>query len=583
MKPLFPFLQLLAWATLVCFSACNDEFEGSLSTQEEDAVVWRPTEVLTRAESQQNFLRDHAVGYSYNAVSGSFSSLDDVRCQVINRAELDRLKGTSYYTLYVVDNTQTDKTEGRVFHSVTEYIQNTNLKANGKAEITLIAGGEAKANCSIFEDGTKDCYLVNVNSKISSGKYLLQADAIAELSKSYPTVLTASFRDAVKQVAEAPNIPEERWRACVDSFINTYGTHVVTYAEMGGSLDALVQIETTRFKTQNFTDYSLSADVLAGMFSYAADSDKTSEEYEYLQDAKCRINVLGGDVSILDALTKMNYYGVNAVDISAFGKWKSSLVFDTDDYKKSTAAVIDMDFTPIYDLVTDETAQKRLRTVIKGNTQDLIDLLGNRNFVNVSFPYAGQTLSYTLGGKTKKSCTAPDVTDVIHAGRHVATICSEHIDAIDSLQDVRVVYPIYEGRIQLYNGLCLHNGHAYSVAWKEDVCMVTDEGEASCDGMVYITAGAPSFTAYQNITYNQGHLLPGIEIDTPFKVDGSYNNSAAVYFVKKTKGNFYLPKTSGKSSITGIPNWTYDTAAKMMKRNDDYVYIYNPNELAYND
>ena len=78
-------------------------------------------------------------------------------------------------------------------------------------------------------------------------------------------------------------------------------------------------------------------------------------------------------------------------------------------------------------------------------------------------------------------------------------------------------------------------------------------------------------------------MLPYIETDTPFKVDGSYNSAAIQYFTKKDKGYFYLPETKGNRSITGIPNWAYDENAGIMRRLDKYVYVYNPNELKYND
>lgn len=581
--PFFAYYCLAAVAVLLHMTACSNGLEEIADMREDTSgdAVWRSPEVWTRAESQRYFLRDHAVGYSYNAVTGESYSLDDVRCQVINRAELDRLADVSKYYLYSVNVEQTATMEGNVYHSFTQYVQNSNLKADGEAGIILIAGGGAKYECSIFEDGTEDCYIVDAHSKISSGSYSIQPDAIMELAKTQPTVLTASFRDAVRQVAEAS---EKSHLACVDSFIQTYGTHVVTYAEVGGSLDMLVQLDAKRYNTVQNVENALTADVLMGLFKTSMSGGTSSDEYKYLEDAKCHVKVLGGDVALLDELTNMDNYRVGKVDASTLSRWQSSVVFDPEDYQKSTASVIRMDFTPIYQFVGDPTAKRRIRSVIRGSTQDLVDLLGNRNFINVSFPYDPQEISYTLGNRTEASCSSPDVTDWIYAGRHVATVCVERIEGIDPLQDVRVVYPIYEGRIQLYNGLCMHDGHAYNVAWKGDSCVVTGKGEAaSTDGMVYVTAGVPSFMAYDNITYSPAHPVPGMETDTPFRVDGSYNTASTAYFVKKEKGSFFLPATWGKAPITSIPNWAYDKESGMMKRSDDYVYMYNPNELRYND
>lgn len=582
MKSLFYIYRLVGTIMLLNMIACSDDFEeiADMCDSTSGNAVWHSPEVWTRAQSQHYFLRDHAVGYSYNAATGESYSLDDIRCQVVNRAELDRLADVSKYFLYTTDPKQEVTMDGNVYHSFTEYVQNSNLKADAEGAITLVAGGKAKYECSIFEDGTTDSYIVDVQSKISSGSYRIHPDAIMDLAKTHPTVLTASFRDAVRQVAEAS---DNNFMACVDSFIHTYGTHVVTYAEVGGSLKVLVQLDAKRYKTVENTEAALKADVLNGMFKASWEGGGSSEGYKYLEDAKCHVKVLGGNMRYLDELTNMNNYRVNKVDLSALTKWQSSVVFNSDDFNKDSTSVIYMDFTPIYQFVNNPTAKKRIRGIINGSTQDLIDLLGNRNFVNVSFPYNPKTIKYVIGNKNVKSCTSPDVVNLVYAGRHVATICTESVEDIDPLQDVRVVYPIYEGRIQLYNGLCQHNGRVYKVAWDGDSCIVTDKGEAGNDETVYVTAGVPSFTAYNNITYSPAHSLPGLEIDKPFNVDGTFNSSATTYFVQKAKGYFFLLATHGKDPITSIPNWSYDKTLKIMKRNDDYVYIYNPNELKYYD
>lgn len=560
--------------------ACTDNIEDLTETDTSGDAVWHSPEVLTRAQSQQYFLRDHAVGYSYNAMTGRSYSLDDVRCQVINRAELDRLEDLSLYYLYTIDSARTVRMEGNVYHSMTQYVHNCNFKASAEAQITVIAGGEAKLECSIFEDGTNDSYIIEGQSNILCGNYRIDASAIMELAKTQPTVLTPSFRYAVRQVANASN---KNYIACVDSFINTYGTHVVTFAEMGGTLDVLLQLDAKKYNTKENLGASLSGDVLLGMFKEAKEGGNNSNDYKYLENSKCHIKVQGGDVSLLDQLTNMNQYKVGTLDADVFTNWQNSVRFNAENYENSTASVIRMDFVPIYEFVNDSIAKRRIRSTIEGSVQDMIDLLGNRNFVNVSFPYKPQNISYTLGNGVKASCASPQITNMIYGGRHVASICKERIESISANEDVWVVYPIYEGRIQLHNGLCQHNGRTYNVAWDGDKCFVTNRAEYGNNGMVYVTAGVPSFTAYTNIKYNKSHLLPYIETDTPFNVDGSYNKKATQYFVTKKKGNFYLPDSKGKKTITGIPNWAYDENTEMMKRMDEYVYIYNHNELKYND
>ncbi len=581
-KNRFIFLkECLAGLALLCgMAACSDTLEetDNKSIDTSTNAIWHSPEVLTRAQSQQQFLYNHAVGFSYNAMAGESYALKDVRCQIVNRSELDRLENVSDYFLYTINKEQKVTSEGYIYNSFTEYVQNANLKLEAGASIFIVGCGTIKAEGSVFEDGTVDSYVISAKKNISSGTYRLDADAIIDLAETHPSVLTESFRDAVRQVAAAS---DENYRACVDSFINTYGTHVVVKAEVGGQLNVLLQMEAKKFNTQASLSGTFAVEVLNKMFTAAGSGGSSSEEYEYLQNSKCHISAKGGNVKYLDAITSMDSYQIGKLDNTYLSQWQSSVVFAPDDYSRDATSVINMDFRPIYDFVLDPVAKRRIRSAIIGNVQDLIDQLGNRNFVNVSFPYNPTSLSYTLGGK-QQTCESPKTVNIVYAGRHVATICTERINAIDASQDVRVVYPIYEGRIQLKNGFCVHDGHSYTIAWTDDECKVTDTGRASDSNMIYVTAGKPGITKYDNITYNEAHKLPAIETNLAITIDGSYNANATSYFVEKEKGHFYLPAAKGKK-LTGIPNWTYDETTGMMKRDDAYVYVYNPQELSYND
>lgn len=579
-----PFLSCILYSliALLGLAACSDDMtlESNSAYSQDGCSYWHSPEVLTRAQSRSYFLRDHAVGYSYEAVSGRANNLDDVRCQVVNRAELDRVESRTGYKLYTANLENKAYTNEMVYNSFTQYVQNSNIRATAGGQIIVIASGEVKRNCSIFEDGTLETRLIEVSKRISLGDFSLQDGNIVDLAKSYPTILTASFRNAVQQVADAPN---ENFVACVDSFLATYGTHVVTKAEFGGSVDILVQIEKKKYNTVYGDENHLTADVLEGLFKKVSEGSDSGKKYAYLENAKCNITVRGGDVSMLDALNNMNYYGVNASDSLNLYDWMNSVTFDPDNSQKTTATVISMEYVPIYEFVTNEKARERIEAVIDGSTETMIKTFGNRNFVNVKIPYNAQDITYRLGNHTTLSCTAPDVTDYVYAGRHVATICKERIKEIDPDFDVRVVYPIYEGRMQQTDGVCLHGGHEYHVKWTDnDQCEVTDNGAASTDGYVYILAGVPSFTAYKNINYYTAHAIPGAEVDTPFSVDGTYNPACKLYYVEKKRNNFYL-KNCDETEITSIPNWTYDKDQKRMRRSDDYIYIYNPNELDYYD
>lgn len=197
--------------------------------------------------------------------------------------------------------------------------------------------------------------MVQVSKRISCGEYALQYSSLLEMAKRYPMILTASFRNAVQQVADAPN---ENFVACVDSFLATYGTHVVTKAEFGGSVDIL------KADREEEVQYSLRRRKQLDRRCVG----RTLQKSERRQRQRKEIRVFGKrQMQHYRSRRRREYarcpeqhellQGKSASDSTNLYDWMNSVTFDPDNSQKTTATVISMEYVPIYEFVTNEKAR----------------------------------------------------------------------------------------------------------------------------------------------------------------------------------------------------------------------------------
>lgn len=552
------------------------------------SLVYSQSPVSRSANSaMRQFYRHHGIGYSYNAVDGEYCNVSDFRCQVLNRAVIDEVQDKTLETLLTVDYGVKLETEAKVYSSVIDYVAEVNFEASASGNFLCISGTAAK-NAAMFEEGTKDQYILHNKLSTINATYSLSYANVKSLAEKYPKLLTSSFRNALEKLGDGNDAKK------LDDFIYTYGTHVVVFASLGASLTLDVQVDTHKFKNRQY-EKSLCEASIASLFKSGSSTENFHETNETLKNSKCNIEVVGGDVSIFDPLIGLTKYDNTNVPSSLVEKWSSSINFDDDDHEKSNVELIDMKVIPICDLIPNQKLADRVQARITGNMSLIIDQLPNRNFVSTSF--SAQPTGYSCRiGNEKKTINNPLTTDIIVANRHVATVCKEFVPEIDKNEKVFVAYPIYEGRIKMTNGLCLHNGKAYKVDYRYDNFEVTElkYGDSPIStNTIYMNAGVLSPVKSAGIDYQTAHYILGCERPGGIGIDGSLQGEALPVF--KHFGHFYL---ANKTKYNNLPNWEYMTTApaeskqyptyfngdeykNRMVRSDNYVYILNPTEIGY--
>jgi hypothetical protein len=593
-----------------------DAGEGKLYYEENDGTAPRSAQVhVTYADgtdslfhfvqsvasratqsSMTQFYRHYGIGYSYNAVSGNYCNLRDFRCQVLNRAVIEKIEKEQSIDLLRVNKINQTSSKRSSYSSVVEYIQNTNFKADVKAKLIVYAG-EASGTCWVFEDGVVDTYILHDELTSNRAEYSIGYADLLTFADKYPTLLTSSFRLALSKI-DATN-------KSIDDFINLYGTHVVVYSNVGASMAVDIQVETKKFTT--LTDKELLTEQALATLFHEVQSKSEEERYEQmLKDSKCQFTVKGGDVSYFDNLVGVSNFDNTSFTTSMKNDWLNSIKFDDSNISKSNVELVDMEVVPIWYFIPDEQLADRVEARVTGNMSLVVETLGNDNFINTSFPAHPTSVVTRIGSVYKKTFTNPDVVNVIAANRYVATVCKETVPEISTKEDVYVAYPIYEGRVKLTNGLCIYNGKVYKVDWSFNHFHVSEEETTGAvTDTIYMNYGSLSTVKYSTLEYQTGHPVLACEQPGSIDIDGSFNINYMSY-VQKFLGHFYLQLPFFSTSVTNhvsydnLPGWTYTTSnppeadeadyssyfksgtyKKRMVRDDDYIYIWNSTEIGY--
>ena len=545
-----PGLAPLAVAGL-CFlavSCADDDMAGlaGVGTWQQPDTYWH-TRTRSAAE-QQTMLRSHGVGFSFDAINGERCDVGSVKCQVLNLDALDAAGA------YLIDNTQHSESETSTSRSFAEYLRNVNT-ATGVSGGVLIYKGSYMKTASIFERSldTTMCFTSVISERVAE-KYI-DTNMIDVLFEDNPRqYLSDNFLYAIDKLRRG-GIEDV---AVVDSFIDIFGTHVITGSTVGGRLQ--LDVLTSRKGVNTFIQEKQVEESSLDLFFKKTVSTMTEEELKaataLLDNAEMHLTVVGGDLSHMNTLVANPSFGNIDATPEALSRWQESVSLDAAQPWNSRCEMPDMEVTPIWELIPDAELAALVRTRIEATAPTMQELYGNRNFLNVEIPVGFGAVSTTFGGRLM-TVADPWVVDVIAANRHVATVCKEWVPEIDPRGSVRVVYPIYENRIQTDAGLCVHNGVAYRVKWLYNRFSVEPADTVATD-KVYLTFGYLDPAPTGGVSYQSGLLRLGYEWPGSIATDGSLANRGEVRTTRKFLGHFYL---DSEKNYANLPNWTYQTVA----------------------
>lgn len=561
---------------VVGLAACTDDTDELLQQawQEQEEGVSPFTRAAIDPTTLEDFRRTYGVGFSYDALYGEKCNMKDIHCQVIDyQAVKNSEKNYDEQLLRATkDNESTISTITSFSRS--EYTQYVHAHADVDAKL-IIVNGNAEGEVSFWEDGVVNKFFCESRYNAQAMSMRLEHRSIRQLIKEGKTeLLTKNFREAVNWLAKHPG------DEVVDSFIQRYGTHLVTQAKIGGSI--VVTMRMSLDSVLSVSDVKMLGKLsVSDVLKLEGSSESYKKELSLMNEADCDVTVKGGDLSKIPNEMLHFTFGKHPNLNTFVTSWVSSLKYDFHSVQNSNMELIDMQVQPIWDYIPNADVANRIKKRVTGTASELIKEQGYQNGVSTEITLPS-SVTCKMGG-TSATFNSPAMVNVIAAGRYVASICRERVKAIDANNDVLVVYPIYDRQLNLSSGFCIHGGKAYTVRTSNDGHFVEEVG-ATSSTKVYMNLGVLSDVRYDNLTYQPSHNVIAYEWPYIIKQDGSVDSSQPYYLTYKNGLDFYLRDKNGSEQsgqLEAIPNWSYDSGKKRMVRNDDYRYYWNTKEVSY--
>lgn len=579
---------LLAATTLF---ACSDDdslapTSGLVETDADADGLSAPSERFCWVKSadvstRSSFLRSFGVGYSYDAVNGRYCCWEDIRCQILNRSILENERSAQLlYHDYGIDVTSISS---KFSYSQHDYV--AAVEVNTKKETNLgIYNAEMRTRHYVLEDGIKESfYYTHDESRIIATLAVDAANIIAMSQTKYDKngYLTKSFIDAVLHLSDQP----VESMASVDSFINVYGTHVITAASLGGRLRVDLKNDMFRYNDK-VRDTEWTTEELFGARESSSEQRQT-EEYQWLETSRLNLSAWGGDQSTLTSLLgEHKYDGTRTFSLDGISKWRQSIFYDPDNELASNVELIDMQVVPIWEFVAiiDDDVANLVKGAVLRDVSYAQKLLGSHNFFSTKFNVKQTDVQCQVNQsgnwyivRAADTPESPMVSIIESGGRYVAMVCHEIINGYD----LWVAYPIYEGSVKLAcgRGVSANDG----TTW--DVCRINGDYKLTRrdtrvnpdEAMFYINGGAICLEPQEGIEYEESHAMPYVEAGGGVRPDGSVKSS--IHLVSFTDGEFRIHWSSNiKDPLVG---WHYDNDDQCWKQDSTYTFIYNPTEIKY--
>ena len=587
---------------VLTLTACSDELTDELTGASAGQLSEQPFQ-WTRAQdvaTHATFIRNFGVGYSYNAVKGEFCNWKDIRCQVVDRNYCDFLERTYGGKYYYYEPTSSVNHFSQFRWSQRDYVSQSHMSFREEVDLGFYNGTRQKEQY-VVENGVEESFYYLLREE--QLHYDLQLD-YSSLLNSYrrgvESLLTSSFRDAVNHLMLAD--PEDI--AVVDSFVNVWGTHVIVEAFLGAKLDIELSNYVWRYKDTGY-DHELTAEEFLGECE-KKEEERQKDGFTWIERSKLTINAKGGDQSTLTGLLgDYQFDGKATFSTEGIEKWRKSIHYDPNNELASNIEMVDMRVVPIWWFIEyiDEDVADRVHAAIEQDVEMQRKLLGEKNFFSVKFPirYPEATCQVqTQSGEwttltRRDSGDEPQVVNIVSGGRVVATVCKEpvientHIQndstdiwVTDTTKVLWVAYPVYEGVVNQLCGVGVdEQKRVFDVQWLNGHRTLKRRKAYNGDDAVatgkyfYINLGQVDTEADNSVSYAPASAMAYYELSGGIQYDGNYR--ATPLPVTKEGADFII--RTDDPTLTNIVGFTYDADQHIYRRNSNYHYIYNPNEM----
>lgn len=502
--------------TIEFYAADNDSIKSRRTT----ITITAPTGAATVCTVTQSGLGDDGtnsaddgyfyVGYGYNIFKDYMNTkslcapiVDNDKAAALNggkslvqaalrsRESVDHITANSLYEMAELMTRQQDKTT-------------SNLRGATKT----VSHFESKGSATQKE--TRYCYLSLKRTVVSSG---MDYSVLQQMVENGQDVFTEEFREAYDKVLAEPSAKN------IDALFNRFGTHLVTYTEMGGAMDLAVN-----FSYEAKGELNMRAEDFAGYFFKHELSNFTTAGGNAIDGVTSSVtvggtfNITGGSNEAQQKITAMldSQQSDGRIDQAALQEWMNSLectsIDDREAMAESGITPVSFRLTPVWSLFPANLRGLFLERAIAMSQQN-----DDKNFSDwnsgtdvYAFRLTGAPFMRFDGGSDQTLVRVVYASNSNSANlQPVLEVCNEYVPTIRGDRRITVVYAIKNGRTFHGAGLFPGDGEGNPPAWL-----------TFSDGEVYVKpiTGMGATDILDTVFYMHGNIYDtdlGIKVHAP--------------------------------------------------------------------
>ena len=379
-----------------------------------------------------DMLKKHRMGYGYNVMKDYASDESFSDLPILDYEQVVKLEEEKNMLIISEDRRHYQEIETFSGNTLTELA--SKLTNDMISDGTFLGCGKVtKSSTSVFRSKTieQSCGYIRLKQITSSRTIDLGALAAEATSDDSP-LYSKEFREAIrnmKSVGDASNI------------INTFGTHIVSSADLGGSISLEVLISREQSVEEEHSVKTVTKKVFGKKTSSSSSTYDSYVEQNGL-DYQASIDCTGGTVAAQNAI-KAYINRKEQVPSSAIINWQNTFQDDPAETKDYNVGMVGCQLAPIYTLINDPTKRAWMEEAYNQYTNTQV-IKTEDTPVIIDITSAQQTWK---NDKHKRVLIGKsDNTERV-------LLANEYVPTIRTDKTVTVAYPILNGKAFYYSGL----------------------------------------------------------------------------------------------------------------------------------
>lgn len=507
--------------------------------------------------SSADFLSDFRVGYGFNALD-EYNTSRSLRKRIIDEAQLMQFDSPETFNSIQKVVRANEKFETYSAYSLEEMSSKLTKSMNQESNFLGVKKTLKRFTEVSHKSQNEQFYGYGRITKTVASRYYdtgalqyIFNDAHIDQDK---LPFTAEFREKYNQIV---NNDGDR-PTLIRQMIDTFGTHVITGASVGGKLDYVLCFDRTMISDLE-TAVEQNVKYVFGRITKDEATAYNSSSITSETNNSNAIQIEGGSQASKDALNNAIQQMTNASQLSPdiIREWMASIIYTDPELPssdKEALSLIDFEFIPIWDFFSDQQISNEIQEIVGQMADEDQSVfthseLGLDNYI-ISLNDNNLKALSTFG--TDDNSTLVKVLYVKENNNTgytpILEVCNEYVPKLRGDKRVTVYYPIANGTTKLTEGIFPGDGEGNRPAYL-----------AFSDDNVYINpiSGYGYNDILDKIYYVHGHLYAS-DFGVPYmtftpRIDEQWLEFSNKYPVVKIGSGYWTRKNITEDMEFGEP------------------------------